>query len=83
MCLEGKLWRGDGISQGTGQPVLPALGKEGSDGHGAGNVLAHPGSIRQHMAVPATMVPTHSGAGRQRQGGEKLLFSLIAVFPER
>lgn len=83
MHPEEKLWRGDGISQGAGQPVLPALGKQGSDGHGAGTVLAHPGNIGEHMAAPAIMVPTHSGAGRQRQGGEKLLFSLIAVFPEK
>lgn len=61
-----------------GQPALLVLGK-----HGAGIVLAHPDSVGEHMAAPATMVPTHSGAGRQRQGGEKLLFSLIAVFPER
>lgn len=66
-----------------GSLLLPARGKQGSDGHGAGTVLAHPGSTGQCMAVPAAMVPAHSGAQRRRQGGEKLLFSLIAVFPER
>lgn len=86
-CLLERAERGDGTSQGIGQPRAASPWQTGIMTVTGLGLPQHTRGARQCqaacVAAPTAVEPAQPGAGRRRQGGEKLLFSLIVVFPER